>query len=329
LSIAPIAPRRGSAAGKPPTIQKNAPKKDRVLYENCFFIAGPTASGKSALALAVAEMTGAEIIGADAFQIYSGLEILTAAVSQADRSRIPHHLVGEISPAHSFDVGQYVSLATERIRSIQNRNRPVVIVGGTGLYLRALTHGLADLPPADQVLRAQLEQQSLEQLQEQLTGLDPTGSRWIDLKNPRRVIRAIEVCILTGKPFSSFREQWSTPKAGVRGVTLRCPREELSARINQRTEEMFSLGVIEEVRNLPRPGKTAAQVLGLAEIENHLQGGLSKAECIAAIQAATRNYAKRQVTWFARDSVLSPRETSGIESIGVLAREISAQLTPA
>lgn len=298
-------------------------------YDNCFFIAGPTASGKSALALAVAEMSGAEIIGADAFQIYSGLEILTAAVPHADRNQVPHHLVGEISPALSFDVGQYLNLATERIKSIQTRNRPVVIVGGTGLYLRALTHGLADLPPADHDLRAQLEQQSLEQLQLQLAGLDPSGARWIDLKNPRRLIRAIEVSLLTGKPFSSFRQQWDTPRVGVRGVILCCPREELSARIDKRTEEMFSKGVLEEVRNLPKPGKTAAKVLGLAEIESHIQGGLSKAECIAGIQAATRNYAKRQVTWFARDSVLAPRDASRSESIGFLAREIADQLTPA
>jgi tRNA dimethylallyltransferase len=297
-----------------------------LLYENCFFIAGPTASGKSALALAVAGMSGAEIIGADAFQIYSGLEILTATVPHAERNQIPHHLIGEIHPTQTFDVGQYLKLATERIGSIQSRKRPIVIVGGTGLYMRALTHGLADLPAADSALRAQLEEQPMDRLHEQLAKLDPVGIRSIDLKNPRRVIRAIEVCVLTGKPFSSFRQQWNTPREGVRGVLLCCPREELFSRINQRTEEMFSKGVVEEVRNLPPPGKTATQVLGLAEIQSHLQGRLSKAECISAIQAATRNYAKRQVTWFAKDSGLAPREISHAESANVLAREIANQL---
>lgn len=272
--------------------------------DSFFIIAGPTAVGKSDIAVAVAEQCGGEIIGADAFQIYRGLDILTAKPSPNLRARVPHHLIGEIPLTQSFDVAQYLALANERIADVRARGRTPIVVGGTGMYLRALLRGLADLPPADAALRAQLEARPLADLQRQFAELDPEGASRIDLKNPRRVIRALEVCLLTGRPFSSFREQWSGEATPSRGVVLTLDREPLHARIEHRTEGMFDAGVIDEVAQCGGLGPTASQVLGLREIRAHLGGEIKRAECIAAIAQATRQYAKRQMTWFRREPAL-------------------------
>jgi len=272
--------------------------------DSFFIVAGPTAVGKSDVAAAVAEQCGGEIIGADAFQIYCGLDILTAKPSPDLRARVPHHLIGEIPLTQSFDVGQYLALAQTCIAEVRARGRIPVVVGGTGMYLRALLRGLADLPPADAGLRAQLEARPLADLQYQLAELDPEGVNHIDLKNPRRVIRALEVCLLTGRPFSSFREQWTGEASPFRGVVLTLDREALHARIEHRTEAMFDAGVIDEVAQCGDLGPTASQVLGLREIRAHLGGAMSRTECIAAIAQATRQYAKRQMTWFRREGSL-------------------------
>ena len=269
-----------------------------------FIIAGPTAVGKSAVASAVAERCGGEIVGADAFQVYRGFDLLTAQPSPAQHARVPHHLIGEIPLTQSFDVAQYLRAASPRLAEIHARGRVPIVVGGTGLYLRALTRGLADLPGADADLRARLESQPLADLQRQLGALDPTAAAQLDLQNPRRVIRALEVCLVTGRPFSSFREQWSGSPPGVRGVVLTRERSALLARIDQRTEAMFAAGVVEEVRAAGEVGATARQTLGWREIRAHLTGQCSRAEAIAAIQLATRQYAKRQLTWFRRETAL-------------------------
>ncbi len=275
-----------------------------------FIIAGPTASGKSELAVAVAERCGGEIVSADAFQIYAGLDILTAKPSPELLARVPHHLISEIPLNQAFDVAQFLELATARIDDIRRRNRLPILVGGTGLYIRALTHGLADLPSADAALREKLESQTLEGLCAQLAELDPVAYAEIDRKNRRRVVRALEVCLLTGQPFSSFREQWIAPPQAT-GVVLHRDRAELHARIHQRTAAMFAEGVVDEVRAAGEVGATASQTLGWREIHDFLAGKKSREECIAAIQQATRQYAKRQMTWFRRETHLSPIELSG------------------
>ena len=275
-----------------------------------FIIAGATAVGKSELAVAVAERCGGEIVSADAFQIYRGLDILTAKPSAELPARVPHHLVGEIPLTQSFDVAQYLPAARQRIAEICARGRVPIVTGGTGLYLRALTRGLAEMPRADAALRAELEQQPLAELQRRLAQLDPLGAAQIDLKNPRRVIRALEVCQLTGEPFSSFRQQWETVPAGIRGIVLTRDREALNARIDRRTETMFATGVVEEVRASGEIGPTASQTIGLREIRALLAGQLSQAECIATIQQNTRRYAKRQMTWFRREPALESVDLS-------------------
>ena len=275
-----------------------------------FIIAGLTAVGKSELAVAVAERCGGEIVSADAFQVYTGLDLLTAKPSPALRAGAPHHLIGEIPLTQPFDVAQFLARAGSRIDEIRERGRIPIVVGGTGLYVRALTHGLADLPSADAALREQLETQTTADLCAQLAVRDPAAYAQIDRQNRRRVVRALEVCLLTGRPFSSFREQWqATPEA--RGVVLQRDRSELHERINQRTLEMFAGGVVEEVRAAGAVGPTASQTLGWREIQALIAGTFRREDCIAAIQQATRQYAKRQMTWFRREPHLDAVELTG------------------
>jgi len=271
-------------------------------------IGGPTASGKSSLALRLAEHMGAEIIGADAFQIYSALPILTAQPAAECLARVPHHLVGERDPMDAFDVVQYLGLARERIAAVRARGRPALLVGGTGLYIRAVLEGLSqDLPPPQPQLRARMEQTPLPELVRQLLACDPSAEHLLDLRNPRRVIRALEVCVTTGRPFTSFRKT-ADPAADrvLRGVWISLPRAELHQAIAARTDELFARGAVEEVRAATgRLGPTARQAIGVGEIERHLRGEISEADARRRIVEATRQYARRQETWFRRESALA------------------------
>jgi len=276
-----------------------------------FFITGPTGVGKTGIAAEVAARCQGEIIGADAFQIYTGMDILTAKPSLKLREKIPHHLVDLVSKTQNFDVAQYLGKATQAVQEITLRGRLPIIVGGTGLYVRALTHGLSDLPGTNPELRAKLEECSLEELQERLKSHDPACAAVIDLKNRRRLIRALEVCELTGRPFSSFRNEWNQPSGPVSGVFLTRDRKDLNARIERRVLQMMRDGLLEEVRALPDCSGTAGQAIGLREARACLEGRISPDECIAQIQRATRNYAKRQITWFKRETAFEPLNLSG------------------
>jgi tRNA dimethylallyltransferase len=270
-----------------------------------FFIVGPTATGKSELAVAVAQRLGAEIVGADAFQIYRGLDLLTAKPDPATLAKVPHHLIGVVPLSEEMNAEKYRA----RAENIIKRDKPVIVVGGTGLYVKALTHGLATLPGANSKLREKLERTTSEELFRSLFTLDPAGAEKIDRQNRRRLIRAVEVCLLTGAPFSSQRIEWnqSLPE---NGLLLSRERIELYARINQRVEEMFAAGVVEEVRAMKDLGPTAEKTLGLREIRALLAGKISQTECIAKIQQFTRRYAKRQLTWFQRQTNFAPLNLS-------------------
>lgn len=262
-----------------------------------FFIVGPTATGKSELAADVAQRLGAEIVSADAFQIYRGLDVLTAKPDQATLAKAPHHLISTVPLSEEMNVEKYRLMAEKIIA----RGKPVIVAGGTGLYVKALTHGLATLPGANSKLREKLERTTSEELFRSLSALDPDGAEKIDRQNRRRLIRAVEVCLLTGKPFSSQRIEWSQ-SLPENGILLTRERIELYARINQRVEEMFAAGVVEEVRAAKDLGPTAEKTLGIREIRALLAGKVSQAECIAKIQQVTRRYAKRQLTWFQRQT---------------------------
>jgi tRNA dimethylallyltransferase len=269
------------------------------------FIVGPTAVGKSEVAAAFGQRLGAEIISADAFQIYEGLDRLTAKPDAATLAKAPHHLIGAVPLGEEMNAEKFRGLAEQII----GRGKPAIVVGGTGLYVKALTHGLAKLPGANAALRGKLERATNEELLKSLRSLDPEGAETIDRQNRRRLIRAVEVCLLTGKSFSSQRVEW-TQALPENGVLLSRDRAELYARIDRRVEEMFAAGVVEEVRGVKTLGPTAGKALGLREIRALLAGQISEAECIARIQQATRRYAKRQLTWFQRQTNFLPLNLS-------------------
>ena len=239
-----------------------------------------------------------------------------------------------------MNVEKFRAAAVEAIRDIHARGKEVIVVGGSGLYVKALTHGLSRLPAADPKLRAQLSELSLDELRGQLIDLDPEAARKIDMKNRRRVTRALEICLLTGKPVSeqrvvavlAERGQPRPASAATEGVFVFRERAELYERINRRVEKMFAEGVVEEVRALPHLGPTAEKTLGLREIRALIAGEISEADCVAKIQQSTRRYAKRQLTWFQRQSNFQPLNLSfhgypeAIESIAQNARRTFAQM---
>jgi tRNA dimethylallyltransferase len=302
-----------------------------------FFLVGPTATGKSELAAEVASRCNAEIISADAFQIYSGLDLLTAKPAAATLAKVPHHLIGALSPSEELNAEKFRKLALNKIDEIHSRGKLAVVVGGSGLYIKALTHGLARLPAANAQMRAELNQLSVDELRAKLTKLDPEAARKIDMKNPRRVVRAIEICLLTGKPVSAQRTHLvaagvdrgprSASATTTIGVFVFRERDELYARIDQRVIAMFAGGVVDEVRALGEIGETAAQALGLRHIRDLIAGKISEAECIAAIQQATRRYAKRQLTWFRRQTSFEPLNLSSqdwAEAISGISQRVRA-----
>ena len=272
-----------------------------------FFIVGPTATGKSELAADVAHEIGAEMVSADALQIYRGLDLLTAKPEPPTLAKAPHHLIGTVPLTEEMNAEKYRRAAIRAIEEINLRGNLAIVVGGSGLYIKALTHGLAPLPESDPELREKLNAMSLDGLRSQLVEVDPETARKIDLKNRRRVVRALEICSLTGKPVSAQRlcEGASHSEAST-GVFVFRDRQELYERINQRVEMMFERGVIEEVRTAGEISQTASQMIGLREIRELLAGKKSLPQCIAEIQQTTRRYAKRQLTWFRRQSNFLP-----------------------
>ena len=271
------------------------------------YLVGPTGSGKSAAAVAMAESQGGEIINADAFQVYAGMPILTAQPSAEDFARVPHHLYGFLPVSEDFDAAQYAKLARQKISEIQARGRRPIIVGGSGMYVKALTHGLSDLPPVDETLRLELASQSLETLLPRLLELDPDAASHVNLQNPRHVQRALEICILTGRPASQFKQAWKAIVPNVQGYFLNPPRDELYSRIDKRTHAMFASGVVAEVHQLLTQGPlsaTASKAIGLQIIREMTD----EPTAIAQIQQATRRYAKRQFTWFKRETYFTPVE---------------------
>jgi tRNA dimethylallyltransferase len=284
-----------------------------------FFIVGPTATGKSELAADVARELNAEIVSADAFQIYRGLDLLSAKPDAATLARVPHHLIGSLSILEEMNADKFRKLALQAISDIHSRGKLAIVVGGSGLYIKALTHGLSVAPGSDPKTRAKLEKLSLEQLQRRLNKADPERAGKIDMKNRRRVQRALEICLLTGKPASQQRTNWSAG-ASVRGVFVFRNREDLYQRINQRVEKMFDAGVIEDVRASGAMSDTASKMIGLREIRELIDGKISILQCVAAIQQASRHYAKRQLTWFRRQTNFQPLNSSVLNHVEVVER---------
>jgi tRNA dimethylallyltransferase len=296
--------------------------------KNALFIVGPTASGKSELAADVAQELSAEIVSADAFQIYHGLDLLSAKPDPVTLAKAPHHLVGKVPLSEEMNAEKFRQLALSAIAEIHSRGKIAVVVGGSGLYIKVLTHGLSITSAADADLRAQLNELSLADLQEKLRNVDPGTT--VDLKNRRRVVRAIEVTVLSGRPASEQRGEWKSVEAALSGGAANLPavvgvfvfrdRDDLYERINRRVARMFDSGVIEEARASGPISETASKMIGFREIRDLIAGKLSAAECIAAIQRATRRYAKRQLTWFRRQTNFQPLNLSVLSHVEAVKR---------
>src|SRR5260370_18266240 len=203
-----------------------------------FFVVGPTATGKSEIAADVATEVGAEIVSADAFQIYRGLDLLTAKPETGTLAKVPHHLIGTVSILDKMSAAKFRERALVAISEIHSRDKMAIVVGGSGLYIKALTHGLSSRPAADPDLRARLNGLSLHDLQNKLLALDPEAASKIDLKNRRRLVRAIEVCLLGEQKISGRRKEWESD-VGTDGVFVFRERDEIYDRINRRVEAMF------------------------------------------------------------------------------------------
>ncbi len=281
------------------------------------FLAGPTAAGKSAIALEAALRLGGEIVSVDSMQVYRGMDIGTAKPSAEERARVPHHLVDVADLDQGFDAAQFIRLASEAVKDIQSRGRVPIFCGGTGFYFKAYLEGLGESPPSDPRIRAQLVALPLESLLEELQRSDPVAFASIDKQNPRRVIRALEVVRLTGRPFSEQRAHWRSAhneaEGRLIGVTL--PAGELVERIHRRVDDMFRNGLVEETKSLMERGlernPTALQALGYRQVVEHLRGQRGLAETIELVKIRTRQFAKRQLTWFRRQMRLEWITLSG------------------
>ena len=289
------------------------------------FICGPTASGKSGLAVKVASTLGGEIINADAYQLYRGLEVLSAAPEASERGTVPHHLYGVVETSERLDAARFRELALPVIEDVASRGRLPVVVGGSGLYLKFLTHEPAALPSSDPDLRQELAGLPLEELNRRLEELDPAEASTIDRGNPRYVQRALEICLLTGRKVSGLRNTFAGDDQDLRGVLLGWPPAELERRIRIRSARMLEAGALTEVARLPSTAPTAAKAIGVSEIRSLLAGEIDRDTCLERIVIATRRYAKRQRTWFRREGWLTPLSGGAPEeeSVGTISRLVA------
>jgi tRNA dimethylallyltransferase len=271
------------------------------------FLAGATAAGKSELAILLAERLNGEIISVDSMQVYRGMDIGTAKPSPEERRWVRHHLIDVVEVNELFDAARFVQLAGAAVAEIQGRVRLPIFCGGTGLYFKAFLEGLGAAPPSDAALRAKLEAAPLPDLLKELAERDPATWEKIDRQNPRRVIRAIEVIRLTGNPFSTQRAIWKRSfevSPPLRFFVLSRSSEDLRRRIDARVDWMFGRGLVTETEQLLKAGfaenRTATRALGYRQVIEHLNGERSLPETIELVKLRTRQFAKRQLTWFRR-----------------------------
>lgn len=272
-------------------------------------IVGPTAAGKSAAAIDVALRLGAEIISVDSMLLYRGMDIGTAKPTPADRARVPHHCIDIADPREDLSVSTFQASARAAVAGIRDRGRVPLLVGGSGLHFRAVVDDL-DFPGTDPAVRARLEDEARdvgpEALHERLTRVDPAAAAVIAPANVRRTVRALEVAVVTGRPFSSYQGEWSRfASDGLRVVGVEVDRAVLASRIERRVRDMVAAGFVDEVRDLLADGRlssrTAAQAIGYAEVSRHLAGACTLEEAIGLTVKRTRALARRQYVWFRRD----------------------------
>ena len=271
-------------------------------------LSGPTGSGKSELAVRIAEKIGAEIVNADSMQVYRGLDIGTAKPSAEELSRVPHHLLGIITPESSFSASDFRREAAAAIADIDRRGKKVIVVGGTGLYIRALLEGLVASPEGDPELRLQFADLGGEELLQRLMLVDPETASRLHQNDRLRIVRALEVYSQTGRPISTFRSEhaFSGSYYDPLKMAIRVERQELYRRINLRVEQMLRDGLVAEVASQLALGYSrdlkALRSIGYKEISAFLAGELSLDEAVNLIKRDTRRYAKRQMTWFGKEN---------------------------
>ena len=284
-------------------------------------ICGPTAVGKTAYALRLVEEAGAEIVSADSGQIYRGMDVGTAKPSPQERQRVPFHLIDILNPNETFSAADFRERALHVIQDIRGRGKEPLMVGGTGLYMKVLEEGVFEGPKRDEAVRRQIEieieAEGLEAVHQKLAGVDPEAAKTIPAGNRQRLIRALEVYRLTGKPISAFwQEHQKRPGAlCFKKIGLTLPKEELHRRIENRIDEMLQKGLVKEVEKiLAGWGEEAPglKLIGYKEIVSYLKGRTSQAEAIVQIKTNTRQYAKRQITWFRKDPAIEWRDARSL-----------------
>ena len=273
----------------------------------CWYLAGPTASGKTGVGLELAERVDGEIISLDSMAVYRGMDVGTAKPTLDERQRVRHHLVDVVSPDQEFSLSHFMQASHEAVQDINDRKLQAVFVGGTPLYLKSLLRGVVPGPPADWGFRRRIEAELVEvgaeALHQRLQQVDPLAAAKLHPNDKRRIIRALEVYRATGKPISHDQIHFDdTPADGCQVFVLSWPREELHARIETRVEAMFSEGLVDEVRNLlvkhEHFSRTAVQAVGYREVVEFLNDERSLDETIELVKARTRQFARRQLTWF-------------------------------
>lgn len=284
-------------------------------------IGGPTGSGKSALAVEIAKHFGAPIISTDSRQVYRNMAIGTAQPTKEELAAVKHYFIADREVEDDFNCGRYEVEALALLDKLFTEYEYVVAVGGSGLYIQALCSGMDALPEADEKIRAELkqrlEQEGLDSLVEELQRLDPAYAEVVDRCNPARVMRALEVCISTGRPYSEQRSGTITERPfNIIKIATDMPRDILYERINKRVDIMVKDGLVEEVRNLyPKRELNALQTVGYRELFDYFDGKCSLNEAIELIKRNSRRYAKRQMTWFRRDEEFRWFAPSDIEGI--------------
>lgn len=295
----------------PPSSLRHSPSAPLLPGERplLFVVVGPTAIGKTSLAIGLAKWLGCEILNADSRQVYKDMRIGTAQPTEAERSEVPHHFVDFLSVETLYSAGQFEKDALKWLDQWFSNHRTAVMVGGSGLYIKAVLEGLDDIPASTEIrngLMKQLKESGIAPLLAQLKELDPVQHAKIDQANTQRVIRALEVCLASGKPFSSFHSNQSSERPfDIRIIGMEMNRDWLIQRIDARVEQMVKEGFESEARSFHhRSHLNALQTVGYREWFDCFDGHLSREEAILAIQVHTRQFAKRQMTWFKRmDSV--------------------------
>ena len=293
------------------------------MKKHLIVIAGPTGIGKTDLSIRLAKQHQAEIISCDSRQFYREMNIGTAVPNKTDLAEVKHHFIQNLSIENPYTVGDFEKDALTKIDELHQKNDVVIMVGGSGLYIDAVCKGLDDFPKIPTDIRARLNQrlvhEGIESLEQELNKLDPDYHKIVDKSNPHRIIRALEVCLVSGKAFSSFRKKQEKTRAfNTIKIILNRDRETLYGRINLRVNQMMKEGLLEEVKNLlPFREFNALQTVGYKELFAYFDGECNLETAIEEIKKNTRRYAKRQMTWFRRDPetlFFNPEEDKNINA---------------